>query len=396
MIAQCMILSQIVAFAGAESNQVGDPVIQRMRTICGPNSLYSLLRCWGIPVVHIDVERRLPLGPRGVSLLSLKQAALHFGLQTRARYCNFESLMGLRIPAITHHYFDMKTDGSDSHFVLITSVTRDEVQFIDGTTGLLNKVTPAKFHTTWSGYVLEPVDDSPALANPIFAIGAAVGILCISKFLRVVARRGRRALAMTSAISGSLLMLIPLPMARADESAGKTGEDGTWRMSTNDSLNCIDVYFAVMSHPVPRDRIKAELGDSREQSSLLDLRRASRALGFPLRIVRPSPSDLAALPLPAIVHMVDEGGQHGGYFLLINPKKNKFETINCSSITIESMTAEEFRRRWSGFALVAEEKRLPWMQGALLGLGAFGCGSLAYRKFSTRSKRPFAARRTPT
>lgn len=393
MITQFAILAQIVAFSGIEGHQVGDPAVQRMRTICGPNALYSLLKCCDLPADYAEIERNLPMESRGVSLLSLKRAAQHFGLQTRVRKYSSESILGLQTPAIAHHYFDMKTNDSDAHYVLLTSITDDDIEFIDGTTGLLQKVSAAKFYSTWSGYVLEPAGNASASASLMISLGVAAGILCFPKFLRVAAGCGRR--AMPPAISGSLLVFTLLPAAHAGNDPSGLGSDEYWRMSTSDSINCIDLYAKSTSHFMERHRIKSELGEKSEKSSLLDLKRASRALGLTLRIIKPTPSDLAATPLPAIVHMVDEGGEHGGYFLLINPKKSKFETINCTSLTIESMSAEEFRRRWSGYALVAEDKQVSWLRGALLGLGTFGVGSWMYRKFTANSKRSRAARRIP-
>ena len=115
----------------------------------------------------------------------------------------------------------------------------------------------------------------------------------------------------------------------------------------------------------------AALGGARNVS-LSELSRASHALGQSLKPVKTTPKRLAAMPMPVIVHMYDEGEQHGHYVVLFTVDKDQYRVINTAYMTLELVSTDDFRRRWSGYALVPVMRERQWTIAM-----SFGCCVLA-------------------
>jgi ABC-type bacteriocin/lantibiotic exporter with double-glycine peptidase domain len=348
---------------------VDDQRVQKMRVICGPNSLYLLLRTWNVPVTYTEVDRQLPTVERGTTLLALRQTAAHFGLPTRVRKCTAESLKALNLPSIVHLRANFRVDGRGTHYVLLYAISESGLVCIDGTTGLREDITWAKFHQYWTGYVVEPVSnppllESPLLQVPIFLANLACVLLAVGS-PTLVGRLGRLSIVM--ALVGWLGCAHAAP-ARADEDAPGAVGDEIWRTPSYDAVNSLDLYLRLVNHPAARDRIRAALGNADQQATLLDLKRAIQALGQPSRVAKSSPGRLATYPLPVIVHLYDEQWQHGSYFVLFHINKDEYRVLNGASATVEVLPVDEFRRRWSGYALVAEDGGASWWQAAAIAL----------------------------
>ena len=365
-----MVASQAVTGANGPDDDyqtVDDPRVQKMRIICGPNSLYLLLRAWNIPVRYTEVERQLPMVERGTTLLALKQTAAQLGLPTRVRQCTTESLATLNLPSIVHLRANFREDARETHYALLSTISESGVVCIDGTTGFREEVSWGKMEWYWTGYVVEPVPDPPLLEAPFLLVPMFLANL-VCMFLAVwppnfVWRRSRPAVVM--ALVGLLGSALAVP-ARADGEGPGAAGDGIWRTPSCDAVNSLDLYLRLVDHPAPRERITSALGNAGRQATLLDLKRATQALGQPSRVAKSSPGKLASYPLPVIVHLFDERWQHGSYFVLFEINKDEYRVINGASATLEVLPVDDFRRRWSGFALVADNGGASWWQSAAI------------------------------
>jgi hypothetical protein len=72
--------------------------------------------------------------------------------------------------------------------------------------------------------------------------------------------------------------------------------------------------------------------------------------------------------MPVIAHL--DGLRPGGRFVLVfAPGNVNYGLIDGTTATIKDLPADEFRRNWSGYVLVADlEDRRPWMLSAGTGI----------------------------
>jgi ABC-type bacteriocin/lantibiotic exporter with double-glycine peptidase domain len=159
------------------------------RFACGPNSLYLFLRLQGRPVSAEAVWKEVPLGAQGASLLDLKEASARLGVPSAVYRGSWEELARCPKPAIAFLRLDM--NGTEvGHYVVVLSVDgQKNVDFIDGTDGLLYRNRSGFFHKKWTGHFLTP-EPSGGLH-----LGVGVSLACwlgLGLFVWSVARRRRR------------------------------------------------------------------------------------------------------------------------------------------------------------------------------------------------------------
>jgi ABC-type bacteriocin/lantibiotic exporter with double-glycine peptidase domain len=83
----------------------------RSERMCGPNSLYGLLRLKGLEVSLDDVVRQASPGANGVSFAQLQHASGEFGIRCEVVRFNRNQLSSLNFPVIVHF-----ADDKDGHF----------------------------------------------------------------------------------------------------------------------------------------------------------------------------------------------------------------------------------------------------------------------------------------
>jgi hypothetical protein len=139
--------------------QVGPPprplvwVGQQEAADCGVAALVMVARYRGLVVSPEGLRRRLPVGPAGVSLLALQDAASSLGFRSRAVRLGFEQLAGVRLPAIAHL--------RDGHYVVLYARAPDGVVAGDPAAGI-RTLPAATFRQAWSGNLLLALPAEPA------------------------------------------------------------------------------------------------------------------------------------------------------------------------------------------------------------------------------------------
>jgi ATP-binding cassette subfamily B protein RaxB len=124
-------------------------ILQRTRFDCGLACLAMVCRDRGIAVTLEQLEPMMTMTTRGVTLLSLKQAAERVGLRATGWRRQAQDLRLIRCPAILFI--------RDAHFVVLDSVTTDASVFLrDPAIGRIY-LKEHRFSTMWKGEVLELV-----------------------------------------------------------------------------------------------------------------------------------------------------------------------------------------------------------------------------------------------
>ena len=130
-------------------------VPQRGDSDCGPASLKMVLGHHGLNRLTLEeIESAAVVGPRGTSLLALKQIAEDQGLRPHGLRLSIESLADLPMPVIAHVHGD--------HFVVLRSADGTRVVVDDPSIGRL-RMSTASFDRAWDGVVLVFVPDSRRL-----------------------------------------------------------------------------------------------------------------------------------------------------------------------------------------------------------------------------------------
>jgi hypothetical protein len=149
----------------------------RVPSRCGVNIAYAMLKFHGKRVDYASVLEIAGLdGDRGSSLGSLAYCLNRFGLDVRVVKSDSHGIEYCRLPLVAHLETANLQDvgvATHGHYVLIYGLG-DEVNFVDGTSGMLQTMSKEKFMNAWSGYLI--VRSSGWQFN-MFTIGALVGFL---------------------------------------------------------------------------------------------------------------------------------------------------------------------------------------------------------------------------
>jgi hypothetical protein len=169
--------------------------VQRISLRCGPNSLYAILRLYGIPVETHAIEQYAPSHPKGMSLAELQDACGDLGLPVHVRQCSISDMCAaFRSPLIAYTYYV----NGEGHYTIILDVRGDQIHILDAATGRVSVTTPARLANIWQGYVLVPKLGGD---NFRFALGismlvwltVACAIRCIPATSRLVSGSSERA-----------------------------------------------------------------------------------------------------------------------------------------------------------------------------------------------------------
>jgi hypothetical protein len=233
--------------------------LQRKRLLCGPNSLYLLLKLHGCSVRYADVKKEVLLSEDGVSMLQLRNAAKRWGLPAAVRRCQTteEDLSGCSLPLIAHINKDaiIRPEG---HYVVVVQVIPDGdkrgVRVIDGTSGKLIRYDWDHFLHYWDGYILEPYVTS-------WGEWLTAGTLSLLATLGVMALWGKCAARRTAtAHTGRILLVVCLgwffqpstlspALATGGISSGMSGRE-MWRTADADGVNCLYLQLRLLGHSV--------------------------------------------------------------------------------------------------------------------------------------------------
>jgi len=157
---------------------------------CGPNCLFVFMRMHGVEVSHSELLSTDGDLTDGTSLEQLKQMCETRGLQARVVRATLDSLAHVQLPVIAH-----LDNGAERHFVVLCKIEGDEVVTVDGTHGMINRLSRDDFLAKWSGYALirHTWFSADLAGNALIALVIALVAAVSWDLLRVRWRRGRSA-----------------------------------------------------------------------------------------------------------------------------------------------------------------------------------------------------------
>jgi predicted double-glycine peptidase len=135
----------LAAITGIEPLGFDGVLRQRRANDCGAAALAMVLGSLGRPADLDVLERELLIGPRGVSMLALKDTAERHGLEAAGLRVDWKGLGRLPLPAIAFVQGD--------HFVVLLRAGSSHVELADPARGRL-RLTRRAFERRWRGEVL--------------------------------------------------------------------------------------------------------------------------------------------------------------------------------------------------------------------------------------------------
>lgn len=157
-----------------------------------------------------------------------------------------------------------------------------------------------------------------------------------------------------------------------------------WRNQRNGAINVLYCYLRVNSSACTYSSLLQDQATLPTRQTATSLAQLASMQGFALSPYSLSMKQLELCAFPVIVHVDGDGPEVGAFFLLLSVTDKAVIYINGPSASVQSMSREDFRRVWSGIALLQSTNR----QKAVIfsGLG-FGFGlTLPLLAFKTRLK----------
>ena len=111
--------------------------------------LQEYMKHFGIPSERKDLQLLLQSSPSFPSVLSIIQACIYFGLNTKAYKADYDALLKNSMPAIVH-----LKENSDEKYVLVEKVTDKRLVYKDFTTLEAIEITAEEFIGKWTGILV--------------------------------------------------------------------------------------------------------------------------------------------------------------------------------------------------------------------------------------------------
>ncbi len=135
-----------------------------------------------------------------------------------------------------------------------------------------------------------------------------------------------------------------------------------WRCAVNGGINVFYCYLGVYGvmcqySNLVREQAEDLQAEGMTTHSALTLAHLSRNHGLPLQVVSLTMDELRSCAKPCIVHLDGKTPEAGAFLLVFGITGNSVYFVNGPSTTIHQLSVEDFRRVWSGIALLPEANR---------------------------------------
>jgi Peptidase C39 family len=154
------------------------------------------------------------------------------------------------------------------------------------------------------------------------------------------------------------------PIAVAQSPGGLEGQNldppPYLRTPGNDAINCLYLQLRLLGYTGKYAAFRAQFEDEPQSLSLKSLADVGRKLGFRLAPVTTGVSELSK-GAPGIVHLEENGIGAGRFVLFLRMDKGEtnLALIDGTHVKFVTMPRDEFRRNWTGYALIAQPG-IPW------------------------------------
>jgi ATP-binding cassette, subfamily C, bacteriocin exporter len=125
-------------------------VKQRDVTDCGAACLVSIAASYGTNFSVSKVRQTAGTDKRGTSMLGMVEAATKMGFNAKAVRAGIEVIRQIPLPSIAH----VLLENGLQHFVVLYSIKREQLVYMDPATGTLVKSRHSDFSKIWTGVLL--------------------------------------------------------------------------------------------------------------------------------------------------------------------------------------------------------------------------------------------------
>jgi hypothetical protein len=127
-----------------------------------------------------------------------------------------------------------------------------------------------------------------------------------------------------------------------------------WRCSENGGVNVLYCYLQVYGIRCEyKALIRQKSEDGASQETALTLKRLSAKNGLALEPTSMTMAELISCPKPVIVHVDGETPDAGAFMLVVSFTPKNVIVLNGATASMHSISREDFRRTWSGVALLS-------------------------------------------
>ena len=120
---------------------------------------------------------------------------------------------------------------------------------------------------------------------------------------------------------------------------------------TNCGAACLASIAAHYKLRLPIARIRQFAGTDKKGTNMLGLIEAAQKMGFQAKGVKGTVESLPKIPLPAIAHVIVNGGLHH-YVVLYQVNDKKITYMDPGDGKFHSKTIEEFKQLWTGVLMI--------------------------------------------
>jgi hypothetical protein len=156
----------------------------RWKRECGINGLYLFLNLSGHEVDYSRVRQSTPVGPRGSTMLQLRDAARSLGANVSVYALTRQQLQSSSKPVLVYlresPFVPAEAGLPSGHYVVVLDTSPKAVHFLDSSFARQYTTSWERFERRWVGHVLafNPKSVTWRGLGTFAGLGASVGVAC--------------------------------------------------------------------------------------------------------------------------------------------------------------------------------------------------------------------------
>ena len=160
------------------------------------------------------------------------------------------------------------------------------------------------------------------------------------------------------------------------------------RIPENDAANCLYLQLRLLGYRGSYDVFREQLPADPSSVTLKEMAAIGRRLGFRPTPVKMTVSELVSARLPVILHFESHGVTSGQFmlFLWMYDDDTKVTLIDGVHVTFREMSRDEFRRSWTGYALIVRPP-VDWGGRIRRGAATLLCAGLCFFWWASQGDR---------
>lgn len=328
-----------------------DAAVQE-RTTCGPRAVVVLARLMGVSLDYQKVRREIGLSDRGTSIAEVGRVLKAHGIDCTIRRLDPTQLLTCPTPLIVHHVPRFGTP--DGHFLVLTEVGQEGLTAIDPMLGKAVRWKWSSFSDAWSGFAVIPVKRTRLAFGPLGGLLALAVHLTAFAALALSARRPSRAASPAGRpLRSALLLFASAPVLHLGH-GGASRAGPVIRSHARDGLNAAALLAGLRGRAGATPGRPAAPGE--EPRSFKDV----QAWLVKEHSIRSSVYSLDYGGLaeaversgPVVVHLRHRDKTAGNFYVVLDMGPEYVTVVQTGLLVVNAVPIEDFRRRWTGHALV--------------------------------------------